>query len=205
MSRHSCRVFVFGISDDRDFTPLQESTGRDTSNDWRRRTMSCPGRRSPPVSTAVSQMWAAPVRSPSSTPTWCRRWFCGSWVGRASGSPGGSSAPPGSWSWLEEEPQRVITSRKVTTLSETSQSFWPFSHLGTASVRTSWSHTAESRRTKRPTWWRTGFRGWPPERSTSLGTLFLLWPRKHSRSLSGHKMIKSPLLYRVHFTSVFQK
>lgn len=73
MSRHSCRVFVFGISDDRDFTPPQESTGWDASNGWRRRTMSCPGRRSPPVSTAASQTWAAPVRSPSSTPTLCHR------------------------------------------------------------------------------------------------------------------------------------
>lgn len=177
---------VFLMSDGRDALPPQESTGGDASNGWRRRTMSHPGRRSPPVSTAASQTWAAPFRSPSSTPTLCHRWFCGSWAGRASCSPAGPSGPPGSWSWLEEEPQRVIISRKRRLSVKL---LWPFSHLGTASVRTSWSHTAESRRTKRPTWWRTGFRGWPPERSTSPGTWFLLWPHKRSRSLSGHKTI----------------
>lgn len=39
------------------------------SSDWRRRRRWRPGQSSPPASIAVSQRWAAPARSPSSTPS----------------------------------------------------------------------------------------------------------------------------------------
>lgn len=48
------------------------------SNGLHHHRRSHPGQSSPPASTAGSQMWAAPVHSPSNTPSWCHTRLWGS-------------------------------------------------------------------------------------------------------------------------------